>query len=54
MNLVVEKEFDLTPFSEAGKVFGDNPFMSESCCVLKKCCEKYKKKGKHCKSCPKK
>jgi hypothetical protein len=23
-------------------------------CVFKKCCEKYKKKGKHCKKCPKK
>lgn len=23
-------------------------------CIFKKCCEKYKKKGKHCKKCPKK
>jgi len=23
-------------------------------CVLKKCCKAYKKKGKHCKKCPKK
>ncbi len=22
-------------------------------CVFKKCCKKYKKKGKHCKKCPK-
>lgn len=22
-------------------------------CAFKKCCKKYKKKGKHCKSCPK-
>lgn len=22
-------------------------------CLFKKCCKKYKKKGKHCKSCPK-
>ncbi|CAG5012293.1 hypothetical protein DYBT9275_05147 [Dyadobacter sp. CECT 9275] len=22
-------------------------------CVFKKCCEKYKKKGKYCKKCPK-
>ncbi len=27
---------------------GDNP-----CCVFKKCCKAYKKKGKHCKKCPK-
>lgn len=31
------------------KTFEDN-----SECVFKKCCEKYKKKGKHCKKCPKK
>jgi|GEM_PF-1395088 len=24
------------------------------CCVFKKCCKAYKKKGKHCKKCPKK
>jgi hypothetical protein len=29
-------------------------FVGESECVFKKCCEKYKKKGKHCKKCPKK
>jgi hypothetical protein len=23
-------------------------------CVFKKCCKNYKKKGKHCKKCPKK
>jgi hypothetical protein len=22
-------------------------------CVFKKCCKKYKKKGQHCKKCPK-
>ena len=22
-------------------------------CVFKKCCKKYKKKGRHCKNCPK-
>lgn len=35
-----------------------NPFLSsladEECCVFKKCCKAYKKKGKHCKKCPKK
>lgn len=34
-------------------------FWMKSCsegteCVFKKCCEKYKKNGKHCKKCPKK
>ena len=29
-------------------------FNDNSECVFKKCCEKYKKKGKHCKKCPKK
>lgn len=28
------------------------PFDNE-CCVLKKCCKAYKKKGKHCRKCPK-
>lgn len=26
----------------------------QECCVFKKCCKAYKKKGKHCKKCPKK
>jgi hypothetical protein len=30
---------------------GINPFGEFSCCVLKKCCKKYKK-GKRCKKCP--
>ncbi len=34
----------------------ENPFdrelMASSECVFKKCCKKYKKKGKHCKKCP--
>ncbi len=25
----------------------------QDCCVLKKCCKAYKKKGKYCKKCPK-
>ena len=25
----------------------------EESCVFKKCCKKFKKKGKHCKKCPK-
>lgn len=34
--------------------FGIKSFNDNSECVFKKCCEKYKKKGKHCKKCPKK
>lgn len=35
-----------------------NPFEGKSLmegeeCVFKKCCKKYKKKGRHCKKCPK-
>lgn len=38
---------------------GFNPFEKGSIsdgmeCVFKKCCKKYKKKGEHCKKCPKK
>lgn len=53
MNLLVEQTHTLTAFGETGKTFGDNPFGGGAGCVLKKCCEKYKKKGKYCKSCPK-
>ncbi|WP_221409475.1 hypothetical protein [Marinoscillum furvescens] len=27
--------------------------MEQGECVFKKCCKKYKKKGRHCKKCPK-
>lgn len=30
---------------------GINPFGEFSCCILKKCCKKYKR-GKRCKKCP--
>ncbi len=30
---------------------GLNPFGDFSCCILKKCCKKYKR-GKRCKKCP--
>jgi len=30
---------------------GVNPFGDFSCCILKKCCKKYKR-GKRCKKCP--
>lgn len=29
-------------------------YMAQSCCKKSNCCEKYKRKGKHCKKCPKK
>ena len=29
-------------------------FLMQACCKKSKCCEKYKRKGKHCKKCPKK
>ncbi|MCB9075084.1 MAG: hypothetical protein H6552_06070 [Chitinophagales bacterium] len=29
-------------------------YMTQSCCKKSNCCEKYKRKGKHCKKCPKK
>lgn len=34
-----------------GSPKGINPFGDFSCCILKKCCKKYKK-GKRCKKCP--
>ncbi len=30
-----------------------NSLLENQDCVFKKCCEKYKKKKKHCKKCPK-
>jgi hypothetical protein len=32
--------------------FDKQDFMHEEC-VFKKCCKKYKKKGRYCKKCPK-
>ncbi len=45
--------------NEPDTLSGQSNFWMKSCnenmeCVFKKCCEKYKKKGKHCKKCPKK
>lgn len=31
----------------------ENKAEKSVCCGKKSCCEKYKRKGKHCKSCPK-
>ncbi len=43
---------------EAGELAGTTPWgyslMEQECCLLKKCCKAYKKKGKRCKKCPKK
>ncbi len=30
-----------------------NTLLEKQACEFKKCCEKYKKKKKHCKKCPK-
>ena len=54
MILLAEQSFEGAFCATESKSFGDNPFLGETCCVLKKCCEKYKRKGKHCKKCPKK
>lgn len=43
---------------EACEHDGNHPWdertlMTQEECVFKKCCKKYKKKGRHCKKCPK-
>ncbi len=47
----------VTPNIEQEDQCGFNPFskdlFSQEECVFKKCCKKFKKKGKHCKKCPK-
>jgi hypothetical protein len=45
-------DFDLLPLTE-NQLFAKSLMDSEDC-VFKKCCKAYKKKGKHCKKCPKK
>ncbi len=45
MNESCEREGS-TPWDERG-------LMPQQECVFKKCCKKYKKKGRHCKKCPK-
>jgi hypothetical protein len=51
MNLF--QEFDCTAGDSNEKPWSVSLIGSE-CCALKKCCKAYKKKGKHCKKCPKK
>tara|TARA_Y100001949_G_C15941710_1_gene310501 strand:+ start:236 stop:391 length:156 start_codon:yes stop_codon:yes gene_type:complete len=46
-----------TPIEEQGfqsfNPFDKGSMMESTECVFKKCCKKYKKKGRHCKKCPK-
>ena len=36
------------------RFLGDNPGMvNRDECIFKKCCKKYKRKGRHCRKCPK-
>lgn len=44
--LIEMKQETDAPFSKDGPVSFD-------VCVFKKCCKKYKRKGRHCKNCPK-
>ncbi|GAB3905432.1 hypothetical protein GCM10028803_36290 [Larkinella knui] len=54
MNEMTETSFEFPFLTATPKEFGTNPFMGEMDCVFKKCCKKWKKKGKHCKKCPEK
>ncbi|RAJ95474.1 hypothetical protein LX87_03220 [Larkinella arboricola] len=54
MNELAEKSFEFSFLAETPKEFDLNSFMGETECVFKKCCKKWKKKGKHCKKCPEK
>ena len=38
--------------TSSGKELVASPFVGNDECVFKKCCKKWKKKGKHCKKCP--
>ena len=53
--MMTEETYILREGSEESR--GCNPFerdiISSEECVFKKCCKKYKKKGRHCKKCPK-
>lgn len=45
-----------SPETESSEM--ENPLLKEripmmDTCVFKKCCKKYKRKGRHCKKCPK-
>ncbi|MRS64312.1 hypothetical protein GJJ30_23645 [Larkinella terrae] len=49
---LTEKSFENSFLTESPKEFDRNPFGGDVECVFKKCCKKWKKKGKHCKNCP--
>lgn len=44
---------DLGQFNTSADAPWKMTLMETECCALKKCCKAYKKKGKHCKKCPK-
>ena len=49
-----ENQIPITPVDDCGFCPLISLFDKEGCDMnRKKCCKKYKKKGKHCKSCPK-
>jgi len=54
---MIEQPVDLLTEEFSGSSFSigmDRKMLVDHECIFKKCCKKYKKKGKkHCKSCPK-
>jgi len=50
--IAVEKTDSFALMTGNGKEMEANPFLGNDDCVFKKCCKKWKKKGKHCKKCP--
>ncbi len=48
-NYLLGETFD----QEDSKPWDERGLMHQEECVFKKCCKKYKKKGRHCKKCPK-
>lgn len=53
MNLHEDNQISQPDVDWLEKQKGMNAFGEFSCCILKKCCKKYKK-GKRCKKCPNK
>lgn len=48
---MIQEEFN---FEDVGEDLDSKIYWETAeVCVFKKCCKKYKKKGKHCKKCPK-
>ena len=46
--------FRVEEISEDSFPGGKDGLLSMESCLYKKCCKKYKKKGKYCKNCPNK